>query len=92
MTVSMNGHLIADDLNIIKDLVLAGEGIALLPTFLCELETKKNRLIRILPDWHSDVRPINFVYPPQKFVNPKLKAFMEIATEHLKARLKDNEI
>ena len=92
LTIPLSGHLIADDLNIIKDLVLAGEGIALLPTFICELETKKNRLVRILPEWRSDVRPISFVYPPQKFVNPKLKAVMDIATEHLKERLKDNEI
>ncbi|WP_295902011.1 LysR family transcriptional regulator [uncultured Bdellovibrio sp.] len=92
VTVPLNGRLIADDLNIIKDLVLAGEGIALLPTFICEMETKKNKLVRILPEWRSDVRPISFVYPPQKFVNPKLKAFMDLAIDDLKERLKDNEI
>ncbi|MEK2644894.1 LysR family transcriptional regulator [Bdellovibrio sp. BCCA] len=92
VTVSLSGRLIADDLNVIKDLVLAGEGIALLPTFICEMETKKNKLVRILPDWRSDVRPISFVYPPQKFVNPKLKAFMNLAIDDLKERLKDNEI
>lgn len=90
--VPMQGRLIADDLNVIKDLVLSGEGIALLPTFICETETKKNKLVRILPEWRSDVRPVSFVYPPQKFVNPKLKAFIEIASDILKERLKDNEI
>ncbi|WP_413613256.1 LysR family transcriptional regulator [Bdellovibrio sp. HCB-110] len=92
VTVPMPGKLIADDLNVIKDLVLSGEGIALLPTFICESETKRSKVVRILPEWRSDVRPISFVYPPQKFVNPKLKAFIEIATDILKERLKDNEI
>lgn len=90
--VPVSGRLIADDLGAIKELTLEGQGIALLPTFLCEAELKKNRLVRVLPEWRTDVRPISFVYPPQKFVIPKVHAFMSLATDMLKERLKDNEI
>ncbi|MNJ96765.1 HTH-type transcriptional regulator DmlR [compost metagenome] len=92
VTVPLPGKIIADDLNTIKDLALMGEGIALLPTFLCQTETKRNKLVRILAEWKSDVRPISFVYPPHRFVAPKLQAFIEVATPILKERLKDNEI
>ncbi|WII73829.1 LysR family transcriptional regulator [Bdellovibrio sp. 22V] len=92
ISVSLVGKVIADDLHVIKDFALNGEGIALLPTFLCEMETKKNRLVRILPEWRSDVRNIHFVYPPQKFPAPKFQAFMDIALDVLKNRLKETEL
>ncbi len=90
--VALPGKIIIDDLNMIKDLTLADQGIALLPTFLCGSEVKKNKLVRVLPDWKSDVRPVSFVYPPHKFAIPKLQAFMDIASIQLKARFKELEI
>ncbi|MFS4460515.1 LysR substrate-binding domain-containing protein [Bdellovibrio sp. HCB2-146] len=92
VTIPMDQKLVADDLYAIRELALAGEGVALLPTFLCETEIRKSKLVRILPEWRSDIRPVSFLYPPQKFVNPKLKAFIDLASEMLKERLRDNEI
>jgi DNA-binding transcriptional LysR family regulator len=90
--VPLPSKVVIDDLNAIKELTLANQGIALLPTFTCGPELKKNKLIRVLPDWRSDVRPLNFLYPPQKFVAPKVHAFMDIAMKELKERLKETEV
>ena len=92
VSIPMSGNIIADDLNTIKELALAGAGIALLPTFMCGPELKKNKMIRVLPEWRSDVRPLSFVYPAQRFTNPKLQAFMSIAMDILKERLKELEV
>jgi DNA-binding transcriptional LysR family regulator len=92
VSIPMTGNIIADDLSAIKEMAVAGAGIALMPTFTCGPEIKKNKLIRVLPDWRSDVRPLSFVYPAQKFTNPKLQAFMGIAFDILKERLKELEI
>lgn len=92
VTVNLRGDLVIDDLNMIKDLTVAGEGIALLPTFLCGAESKTKKLVRILPDWRSDVRPVSFVYPPQRFTQPRLLAFINCATDLLKERLKELEL
>ncbi|MNK86519.1 HTH-type transcriptional regulator DmlR [compost metagenome] len=91
VSIPMAEDIVADDLNAVKELALAGMGIALLPTFICGPELKKNKLVRVLPDWRSDVRPLNFVYPAQRFTNPKLQAFMNIAFDILKERLKELE-
>ncbi|MNT82167.1 LysR substrate binding domain protein [compost metagenome] len=87
----MVGKVVADDLNIIKELCLAGKGIALLPTFMCSPDERKNKLVRVLPDWRSEIAPLNFVYPAQKFTNPKLQNFISMAAEVFKARLKETE-
>lgn len=87
-TIDLPHRLMINDLNMIKALALNGEGIALLPTFLCNAEEKGGKLIRLLPEWTSDMQPIHFVYPAQKYVSPKLSAFISHAGEILKESLK----
>lgn len=86
----VKANVVADDLNFIKELAVAGGGIALLPSFLCAEESKTKTLYRVLPEWRSDVRPLRFIYPPQRFVTPKLHAFLDHAAKLLRARLEDH--
>ena len=77
--VVLNQKLSANDLFLTRELALKGLGIALLPTFLCRKETEEKQLVRILNDWRSNTRDIHFVYPADKFVSPKLSAFIAVA-------------
>lgn len=77
-----------NDLNMVKALALAGEGIALLPTFLCHGEESSGKLVRVLPEWTSDMQPIHFVYAAQRFVSPKLSSFINHAGDILKESLR----
>ncbi len=92
VSVAMPGKIVVDDLNMVKALAASGNGIALLPTFLCGSEAKSGKLVRVLPEWVSNMRPLHFVYPAQKFVTNKLQAFIALASEPLKAKLKELEI
>lgn len=87
INVPVQPVIVANDLNLIKALVLAGQGIALLPTFYCLAEIRQQKLIRILPEWRANIAPVHFVYPAQKFVAPKLSAFIEVATDIMKEYL-----
>lgn len=87
ISVQLSGRILIDELSIIKSLALAGNGIALLPTYICKTESKREKLVQVLPEWKSISRPIHFVYPPQRFPSPKLKSFLEIATESIRAQL-----
>ena len=33
-----------------------------------------------LPEWHGKVDPIHIVYPRQRFMAPRLRAFVDLAT------------
>ena len=81
-------RIIINDLNMIKALALNGEGIAVLPTFMCRGEEGGGKLVRVLPEWTSDMQPIHFVYPAQRFVTPKLSAFITHAGDILKDNLR----
>lgn len=84
LNVPLPGQIISNDLKMIKLMALRGDGIALLPNHICYSEVANGKLVRILPEWHTNNNPIHFVYPSQRFVTPKLSAFMDMAMGSLK--------
>jgi DNA-binding transcriptional LysR family regulator len=91
-TVQIKKRLVTNDLHLIKALTVSGMGISLIPTFLCYQEAKTGKLIRVLENWRSETRPVHFVYPAQKYVSPKIKAFIDVATGLLKKHLEITEL
>lgn len=87
--IGLKKHIVINDFNLIKSLSIMGVGVALLPTFLCSDEVKSGKLIRILGNWKSNIRPVHFVYPAQKFVTPKLRAFIDVANDVVKHNLQN---
>lgn len=87
LTVPMSGQTIVNDIGLIMALTLAGEGVALLPVYLCRQACDEGRLVKVLPEWHAKADPIHVVYPRQRFMAPKLRAFIEVAVEELAVRL-----
>jgi DNA-binding transcriptional LysR family regulator len=85
--VVTSGRLHADDFETLKAFALLGEGIAYLPSFLCVEEAGQKRLQRILPEWRGDAVTFSFVYPAQRFVAPKVRAFITAAEELLKKQI-----
>jgi len=85
--VSISGAAIADDFETLRSLAVLGAGIAFLPSFLCAEETKQDKLVRVLPQWRGDRVSISLVYPAQRFVPAKVRAFVAVAEEYLKKRV-----
>lgn len=82
----VHGRVVMNNLTGLKNMALNGDGIAILPTYFVSNEVKEKKLERVLPDWRSILSPMHFVYPGQKFVTPKLTAFMSMASEVLKKK------
>ena len=87
VTVPMEGNLIVNDLGVIRLMTLHGQGIALLPTYICREDVEAGRLVRVLPKWQARADPVHLVYPRQRFVPPKLRAFLDTAASELGALL-----
>lgn len=84
VTVPVAGRVIVNDVRVIRRLALKGEGIALLPTYLCQADCQAGLLTRVLPDWQARSDPVYLVYPRQRFVPPKLRAFVDLASVELR--------
>jgi DNA-binding transcriptional LysR family regulator len=87
--VPLARQLAANEINFVKALALSGNGVALLNSHLCSSEIARGKLVRLLPAWHATVTPVYLVYPGQKFVPPKVRAFLDMAQIELKRLLQD---
>ena len=84
ITIPLTGRTMANSIGVIRAMTLNGQGVALLPTFTCKPELKSGELIRLLPEWHGRADPVHLVYPRQRFMPPKLRAFIDLAQEELR--------
>ena len=81
---TMTPKIACMNMQALVELAIAGEGIALVPDFLCVSALIEKRLVHIFPEWHTKVRPVSFVLPSQSsnivraflnFSSPKLTHF-----------------
>ncbi len=79
--IKVSGRLRVNDSEALLTCALAGQGVALLPTWLAHAELASGGLVALLPDWDAGIMPdfdraIWIVYPPKKVVSPKVRAFI----------------
>jgi DNA-binding transcriptional LysR family regulator len=52
-TVTVDGHITVNSMSMLRQLLLAGAGIGLVPDRLMESELKAKRVVRVLPQWEA---------------------------------------
>lgn len=75
--IAASGKVSSNNMALVRDFVLSGEGLALMPHFLCAEDVEAGRLKVVLKDWRQSVGPIHVVYPGQRFMLPKVRAFVD---------------
>lgn len=80
MEITPNCTYFCNHMGLIKEMVIAGNGIAFLPQLIVQNELKSGKLIHLFPLWHSPLIPIHLVIPPQKEIPKKLKTFMDFVS------------
>lgn len=78
--VAVSGRVSSNNVALVRDFVLSGAGLALMPHFICSEDVEAGRLKVVLRDWVQSVGPIHVVYPGQRFVLPKVRAFVDHLT------------
>lgn len=53
VTIPLSGQVVINDVGVIRSMALEGEGVALLPRYLCRRNCETGQLVRVLPDWHA---------------------------------------
>jgi DNA-binding transcriptional LysR family regulator len=80
-TIIPKGPLLVNHLQSLKESAINGMGLAFLPEFLAHQELENKTLKRVCPEWESTGNPIHLVYPGQKFLSPKMRAFIDFASK-----------
>lgn len=69
--------------SILLDLAEQGLGIAVAPHIYAATAIGAGRLIRVLPEYVRGQNPIHAVYPSRRLLTPKVRAFIDFASECL---------
>lgn len=74
-------RLSVNDSNAHTSAILAGFGVAQMVSFVAEPYLKSGELVQLLPDWHLDPLPVHVVYPPNRHLSAKVRAFVNWAAD-----------
>ena len=83
--VSATGRLRANSAWALRSLVLAGQGIALLPRFLVHEDLTEGRLATLLDDILDDDLEVMALLPPGRHVAAKARAFVDFISGRLRS-------
>jgi LysR family transcriptional regulator AphB len=76
-SVNCKPRLLVDDFAILKQSLVDGLGIAVLPDYMSREEVASGQLIRVLPDWGMEPVDVYALYPRHRAKIPKVKAFLD---------------
>lgn len=68
----------------VRDAVLAGFGLSLIPYPYVEKELREGRLQRALEDWDTVVTTLYAIYPSRQHLVPKVRAFLDFLSEEFR--------
>ncbi|PTX72298.1 LysR family transcriptional regulator [Sulfitobacter mediterraneus] len=70
----------------------AGEGITMALSYMIADEIRSGHLAPVLVDYLPPAEPIHLVYPQSKIVAPKVRAFVDFATDRLTDAIRQSEL
>lgn len=88
--VRVGGRLTVNNGDTLLKAAEAGLGIALLPSFILGDALSAGRLVEILPDRAPDILGVWALYPPGRYPQPKLRAFVDFLAEHFRGKGPDH--
>lgn len=87
-TVKVQGNVVVNSSEVVRDLVLAGVGVGLVARYAVEAELRQGRLVELLPDWTpaGPFGPTAYaVWLPQPQLLPKIRVFVDFLARRLQA-------
>ncbi|PLY00861.1 MAG: LysR family transcriptional regulator [Desulfuromonas sp.] len=81
ISVPVRGNCQSDNTDGIRDIMIAGTGLALVPAWLVRCELAHGELVTVLNDFLPWESPIHAVYPESKYVPLKVRCFIDFLAE-----------
>jgi len=77
ISVLMRSRIVANNLEAMRDMAIAGLGLVLLPEYLAAGALRDGTLISALPQVKARAEAISVVYPYTRHVSPKVRGFVD---------------
>jgi len=63
----------------VRDALLRSLGVGQLPLMVASDSVKSGRLVQVSPDWAPSPVPVHAVFPGNRYITPKVRAFVDLA-------------
>lgn len=90
--VQLHPRLEVNDVATALAAATAGEGITMALSYMVAEQVRSGQLVPLLTEYMPPAEPIHLVYPQSKIVAPKLRAFLDFATDQLSAAIGKSEL
>jgi DNA-binding transcriptional LysR family regulator len=84
--VDVSGPVSADDFAFIRQMLLAGSGIGLVPWTTCAQDIERGRLVRVLPEYAAPGGALHVVYPSARYVPQRVALLRDFLVQGLLER------
>lgn len=89
--IKLKGRIAVNHLGAVRDAVVEGLGIGLLPNFSSAPDITRGKLQRVLPEYTTPSTPIWIVYPSKRYLAPAVRAFIDYLKEHFLEELQNQQ-
>lgn len=83
VAITFSPRLAANDPVVLRDSVLAGVGLAWLPPLLVAGDVRQGRMLRLLPEWAPPATEYHALYPSNRGMSPKVRAFVDFLVDEI---------
>lgn len=83
LSVTVAGNVRSNNSEAIRELVLAGHGIALVPAFLYAEDVRAKRVVALLAEYRAEALPLHAVSPANRRQSARVRAFVDHVAEVL---------
>ncbi|QLF94704.1 LysR family transcriptional regulator [Pseudomonas sp. ABC1] len=82
--VSMRGDLMFNATLAVREAVLAGAGLSVLPDYVVSTDLVEGRLVAVLPQWSLPRGDIHAVFPTARYRPVKVRAFVDFLAQSIR--------
>lgn len=82
-TVRLHGSLTSNSVEVLREAVLGGYGFGFMPDFCVSADIEAGRLVEVLPHWRYPEITIQAVYPGNRQIAAKVRAFVNFLARRL---------
>ena len=84
--IQIHSKLCASNGEVLRDVAVQGQGIALLPSFIVGADLQAGRLRSILTDYAAPGGHMHAIYPPTRHLSVKVRVFIDFLVERFGGR------
>lgn len=81
VSIQLRGEISSNDHLFLRQAILEGAGIGMLPAYLCARDLEQGRLVRLLWGWSLSGTELYLVYPRMRYVPARVRAFRDFALQ-----------